>query len=71
LPPWLPEITLSGMCVGNAMVSIRFYRKPNGASDYRVVEKRGKLRILRQPSPWSFTATLAERAQDALASIFH
>jgi glycogen debranching enzyme len=71
LAPWLPEITLSGMCVGNAMVSIRFYRKPNGASDYRVVEKRGKLRILRQPSPWSFTATLAERAQDALASIFH
>jgi glycogen debranching enzyme len=70
LPSWLPEITLSGMHVGNATVSIRFYRKANGASDYKVLDKRGGLHILRQPSPWSFTATLAERAGDAFASIF-
>lgn len=71
LPPWLPEITLSGMKVGEATVSLRFFRNSGGRTDYKVLEKRGRLRILRQPSPWSFTATLSERGRDALASILH
>lgn len=71
LPAWLPEITLSGMRVGKAVISMRFYRKPNGSTAYKILDKRGTLRVLRQPSPWSFTATLSERAGDALASIFH
>jgi hypothetical protein len=71
LPAWLPQITVSDMRVGEAVVSIRFYRRADGSSDYKVLDKRGRLRVLRQPSPWSFTATLAERAGDALSSIFH
>jgi glycogen debranching enzyme len=71
LPPWLPEITIANMRVGEACVSLRFYRTPRGASNYKVLAKTGTLRIVRQPSPWSFTATLAERARDALASVFH
>jgi glycogen debranching enzyme len=71
LPPWLPEITISNMRVGNAQISLRFFRTRSGRTDYKVLEKQGTLRILRQPSPWSFTATLAERARDTLSSIFH
>lgn len=69
LPAWLPEITLSGLRIGEAAVTIRFYRKSNGESSYEVLEKRGSLHVLRQPSPWSQTATVPERMIDALASL--
>jgi glycogen debranching enzyme len=69
LPEWLPEITLTGLRVGGATVSIRFYRGDDGASDYEVLDKEGTLHTLRQPSPWSLTATWAERLKDALTSL--
>ena len=69
LPEWLPEITLSNLHIGKAVLSIRFFRKPDGASDYRVVDLVGKLHVIRQPSPWSLTATLGERFQDAIMSL--
>jgi glycogen debranching enzyme len=68
LPPWLPEITLSNLHVGKAVVAIRFYREGNGTSSYEVLDKRGHLHVVRQPSPWSLTATPAERLVDLLAS---
>jgi len=71
LPSWLPEITISGMRVANARVSIRFYRKKNGHSDYDIVEQRGLLAVVRQPSYWSMTAGLGERIGDVLTSPFH
>ncbi|HWP41878.1 MAG TPA: glycogen debranching N-terminal domain-containing protein [Blastocatellia bacterium] len=69
LPEWLPEITLKNLHVGGAVLSIRFYRKANGTSSYKVLEKRGKIHVLRQPSPWSLTASFAERLTDALSSL--
>jgi hypothetical protein len=69
LPAWLPEITLRGLRVGDATVSIRFYRKSDGAGDYEVLDKRGPLHVVRQPSPWSMTATFAERLKDLLTSL--
>ena len=69
LPDWLPEITLSNLHIGQAVASIRFFRKPDGTSDYRVMDLTGKLHVLRQPSPWSLTANLGERFQDALMSL--
>jgi glycogen debranching enzyme len=71
LPPWLPEITLRRMRVADARISLRFFRKPNGRSDYQVLEKEGTLHVIRQPSPWSLTASLGERARDILAGIVH
>ncbi|HJQ68628.1 MAG TPA: glycogen debranching N-terminal domain-containing protein [Blastocatellia bacterium] len=68
LPDWLPEITLAGLKVGDARVTIRFYRTPDGASAYEVLDKRGRLHVIRQPSPWSLTASFAERLKDALTS---
>ncbi|HSE43497.1 MAG TPA: glycogen debranching N-terminal domain-containing protein [Acidobacteriota bacterium] len=69
LPSWLPEITVEDLQVGEARISIRFYRNPNGKSDYEILHKRGTLHVFRQPSPWSLTASFAERLKDALVSL--
>lgn len=68
LPDWLPEITVSNLHVGNARCSLRFYRKRE-RTHFDVLEKRGKLHILRQPSPWSLTAGLGERVEDLIESL--
>lgn len=69
LPDWLPEITLRNLKVGKAAVDLHFYREKDGSSDYRILEMRGHLHVLRQPSPWSLTATWGERIKDALMSL--
>jgi glycogen debranching enzyme len=48
LPEWLPEVTLKNLRVGDAVVSIRFWRDGRGRSHYRVVRKEGTLRVIRQ-----------------------
>jgi len=58
---WLPELTLRNLRVGDSKATIHFYRKSNGTSSYRVLDKQGSLHILRQPSPWSLTTSYAER----------
>ena len=69
LPSWLPEITVSNLHVGEAVVDIRFFREKDGDSDYEVLDKRGHLHVVRQPSPWSFTAGPIERTIDVLESM--
>jgi hypothetical protein len=69
LPEWLPQITLENLRVGKASATIRFYREKDGTSDYEVLDKRGPLHVLRQPSPWSMTASFGERLKDALMSL--
>jgi glycogen debranching enzyme len=68
LPDWLPEITLRNLHVGKAVTSIRFYRKGK-SSHFDVLDQRGRLHILRQPSPWSLTATVGERLKDVMESL--
>ena len=69
LPEWLPELTLRRLRVGAATVDLRFERSDTGRTEYRVLEKKGTLHVVRQPSPWSLTATLGERARDAIKSL--
>lgn len=71
LPTWLPEMTLHNLHVGDAVVSLRFVREASGRSRYEVLEQRGRLRVLRQESPWSLTAGMGRRAWDALSSLAH
>src|SRR6266487_670550 len=68
LPDWLPEIIVRNLHVGKASASIRFYRKRK-TTHFDVLEKRGPLHILRQPSPWSLTAGLGERIKDVIESL--
>jgi hypothetical protein len=69
MPEWLPEITLENLRVGDARVTIRFYRRKDGKGDYEVLHQQGPLHVFRQPSPWSLTAGFAERLKDALTSL--
>lgn len=69
LPVWLPEVIVKSLHVGAAVIDMRFYRTKSGESDYEVIEKRGPVHVVRQPSPWSLTATFGERLQDALSSL--
>lgn len=68
LPDWLPEITLRNLHVGKAVVGLRFYRKGK-STQFDVLKKRGRLHVLRQPSPWSLTAGFAERIKDVMESL--
>lgn len=68
LPDWLPEIFVRNLHVGKAVVSIRFYRK-GANTHFDVLEKRGRLHVLRQPSPWSLTAGVTERIKDVMESL--
>jgi len=71
LPEWLPELTVSNLRVGEAVVTLRFRRQTSGHSDYDVIAKSGSLHIVRQPSPWSLEAGLGERFADVVSSVWH
>jgi glycogen debranching enzyme len=49
LPAWLPEITLKNLRVGDATVTLRFWRDKDGDSLYEVVEQQGSLHLINQP----------------------
>ena len=68
LPEWLPEIRLRDLRVADVVLSLRFFRKTDGSSDYEVLEQRGQLHVIRQPSPWSLTANFGERLRDLVVS---
>jgi hypothetical protein len=69
---WLDEYSdadRDGFYEYMTVVDLRFHRTKSGQSSYEVLDKRGPLHIVRQPSPWSLTATFGERLQDALTSL--
>jgi glycogen debranching enzyme len=68
LPEWMPELTITNLRVGEAAADLRFFRKGD-RSDYEVLDKRGHLHVLRQPSPWSQTAGIPERLKDMITSL--
>ncbi len=69
LPEWLPELTLRNLRVRDATVTIRFTRDASGHTDYRVIERAGRLHVLRQPSPQSLDVGLGTRLHDLVESL--
>jgi glycogen debranching enzyme len=61
LPAWLPDVTVRNLRVGEASVSLRFWRDRSGDSRYEVLKKQGALRIVRQPPLDSLTVGLWDR----------
>lgn len=51
LPEWLPEITLHGLRVGEATVSIRFERSDDGSAKHEVLDREGTLHLLEVQAP--------------------
>jgi glycogen debranching enzyme len=68
LPDWLPDLTLKRLRVGDATVTLRFRREGDGSSSYEVVEREGKLRVVRQPWLESFAAHPWDRISDLVES---
>jgi glycogen debranching enzyme len=64
LPEWLPEISIERMHVGNAVVSLRFWRKADGETDYSIIDLEGELDVVRHPSPWQHISGWAEHIDD-------
>ncbi|MEX2583578.1 MAG: hypothetical protein WD766_09895 [Gemmatimonadota bacterium] len=61
LPPWLPEITVKRLRVGEATVTLRFWRDSDGDSHHEVLGQEGALHIIRQPPVDSLTVGLWDR----------
>jgi glycogen debranching enzyme len=51
LPAWLPTVTLRGLRVGGATVTLRFDREADGTAAHTVLEQDGPLWILEVPPP--------------------
>jgi glycogen debranching enzyme len=49
LPPWLPELMLQRLRVGDAVATLRFWRDGRGRAHAQVVECEGELHVVRQP----------------------
>ena len=61
LPDWMPEVIVRGLRVGGATATIRFHRDADGETHADVLEKRGTLRVVRQPPPESLSAKVSDR----------
>ncbi len=48
LPAWLPEIHLSGLRVGDAVIDLRFFRDERGVTSFEVLDQRKTFRVVRQ-----------------------
>ncbi len=69
LPSWLPEITLRGLRIGQAQVTIRFRLEASGRTSYRILDQQGTLHVVRQATPWSLTSHPPGRLWDAVSSL--
>jgi glycogen debranching enzyme len=71
LPPWLPEVIVRDLRLGDAVATLRFWRDDSGASHAEVVRKRGTFHLVRQPPPESLSAGVRDRAGALVETIMH
>jgi len=69
LPEWLPDLRLTGLRVGKATLDIRFERKPSGRTTWRVLDRDGWVRVVRQPPPQAPGSGPLGRAAALLGSL--
>ncbi len=69
LPPWLPDLRLEGIRVGQARLDLEFRRTDSGETRYRVTRREGRVRVLRQPPPQAPATTLGRRALATARSV--
>ena len=71
LPEWLPELTVHDLRVGEATVTLRFWRNSDGASKFDVVRHHGTLHVVRQPPPESLFAGVGDRIGALIETALH
>ncbi|HEX7195933.1 MAG TPA: glycogen debranching N-terminal domain-containing protein [Candidatus Limnocylindria bacterium] len=69
LPPWLPDLRLEGVRVGDARLDLEFRRTRSGRTTYRALGRTGRVVVLRQPPPQAKGAGPLGRAWKALGSL--
>ena len=69
LPPWIPELVLRDVRVGDATATLRFWRDEDGSSRWKVLHRQGKLRVIRQPAPESLSARFTDRLAGLVESL--
>jgi glycogen debranching enzyme len=69
LPEWLPDLTLRDLRIGKGRVSIRFRRQPGGETDYKVLERKGRIHVLRQPPPDALDTAPGIRLRELVESL--
>jgi glycogen debranching enzyme len=69
LPPWLPDLRLSGLRIGGSVLDLSFWRTRSGRTRYCVRRRGGHVRVLRQPVPDGPESSFAGRSFAALASL--
>jgi glycogen debranching enzyme len=62
LPPWLPDLRLEGIQVGEAHIDLEFKRTRSGRTRYRVQRREGTIYVVHQPVPDGPEATFIGRA---------
>jgi hypothetical protein len=66
----MPDLIVRDLRVGNATVTLRFWRRKNGTSTWKVLQKEGRLRVVRQPAPESLSADWMDRVRGLLESLY-
>jgi glycogen debranching enzyme len=69
LPDWLPDLRLAGVRVGDARIDLQFERTARGQTRYRVLNRQGRVRVLRQPPPQAPGADPLGRAWAGITSL--
>ncbi len=71
LPPWLSDLRLDDVHVGQSRLDLEFRRKKSGTTRYRVTRREGHVRVLRQPIPPAPGVSFGARTLAALTSLGH
>jgi glycogen debranching enzyme len=69
LPEWLPRLRLRNLRIGQGRVSLEFTRDRSGKTDYRVLDRSGPIRVLRQPPPEDLEARPVDRLRELVESL--
>jgi glycogen debranching enzyme len=71
LPDWLPDVTIAGLHVGDARVTLRAWRDDAGDSHAEILHRQGTLHLLRQPPIESLSDGIPERLGALMATVLH
>ena len=71
LPPWMPDVIVRGLRLGEATAAVRFWRDESGASHAEVLESRGPFHLVRQPPPESLGAGIGDRFAALVETVRH
>jgi glycogen debranching enzyme len=70
LPPWLPDLLVHDLQVGDKRVTLRFVRRSDGSSDFDVVHRDRGVHVVRQPPPESGSAGVSDRISALVDTLF-